>query len=243
MSVTSISLPQTISATTSTAASSSAATSSSENVIECIIRPKNFLFLIPTITGIAMGIIFLPNFGLGLAAGAGMLVVTVVAMSILTAVGLIEKVKERRSEYGKMLAKESLVVALFGPIQEEAIFRGGFQPLITHVIQLIVPAASAVLFGPFSIATTVSIVATGVFFGALHYLNPHKAAFQQAVTASIGGIAFGALAAQYGIAAAVAAHIANNTIVAAFLGFAPSSSTPGVEPHSHRKFRYTPLPT
>ncbi len=147
-------------------------------MIECIIQPRNFLFLIPTITGIAMGIIFLPNFGLGLAAGAGMLVVTVVAMSIMTAAGLIEKVKERRSEYSKMLAKESLLVALFGPIQEEAIFRGAYQPLISAAIQVIVPAASAVLFGPFSIATTVSIVATGVFFGALHYLNPHKGAFQ-----------------------------------------------------------------
>ncbi len=237
MSVTSISLPQTTSATTSTA------TSSSDDVIECIIRPRNFLFLIPTITGIAIGIIFLPNFALGLAAGAGMLVVTVVAMSIMTATGLIEKVKERRSEYSKMLAKESLAVALFGPIQEEAIFRGAYQPLFSAAVQVIVPAASAVLFGPFSIATTVSIVATGVFFGALHYLNPHKGAFQQAVTASIGGIAFGALAAQYGIGAAVAAHIANNTIVATFLGFSASSSTPGIEPHSHRKFRYTPLPT
>lgn len=233
MSVTSVSLPQ----TTSTAASSS------EHKIVCVFEPRNFLFLIPTITGIAMGIIFVPNFGLGLAAGAGMLVATGLTMIVLSAAGLIERTKERRSEYSKFLAKNSLAVALFGPIQEEAIFRGGFQPLITHAIQMIVPAASAVLFGPFSIATTVSIVATGVFFGALHYLNPHKGAFQQAVSASIGGIAFGALSAQFGIGAAVAAHIANNTIATTLLGFITSSSTPGIEPHSHRKFRYTPLPT
>ncbi len=34
------------------------------DTIECIIQPRNFLFLIPTITGIALGILFLPNFGL-----------------------------------------------------------------------------------------------------------------------------------------------------------------------------------
>lgn len=220
-----------------------AAASALEKSVEINIDPKNFLFLIPTITGIALGIIFLPNFTLGLAAGFGMVVVTVISLKLLTVAGLIEDIKEEKSEYAKMLGKESLEATLFGPIAEESLFRGGMQPLLTKAIEWIIPSTAAALIGPsFSIAATTSILVTGVFFGALHYLNPHKAALHQAVVASIGGVAFGALAAQFGFGAAVAAHIANNTLAISFSGFQPPSEGSDFEPRPQIKSKYTSLP-
>ncbi len=73
-------------------------------------------------------------------------------------------------------------------------------------------AACAFLATGLSIATTVAIVATAAFFGLIHAFNDHKNSRIQAVMASIGGIVLGVTAAQYGLAAAIAAHIVNNTL-------------------------------
>ena len=72
------------------------------------------------------------------------------------------RTKERLSknlEESSFFTSPSLV-----PLLEEGIFRGIVQPLLTRAIQIIVPAAAAVAFGPFSIAATVSIVASGIIF-------------------------------------------------------------------------------
>src|SRR5271170_6408453 len=70
------------------------------------IQVENFIFLIPTISAIALGIIFIPNFALGFAAGAGILVVTTAATELLTVAGLIEDIDEKRSEYAKHLEND-----------------------------------------------------------------------------------------------------------------------------------------
>ncbi len=120
---------------------------------------------------------------------------------------MINYTAEKNSEYDRHVRKSLLAVSLFGPIAEEGIFRGLIQPLVTKSIQILVPAATAALFGTgLSVATVVSIVATSVFFGAAHYFNPHKNAHIQAVSAALGGLTLGLLSAQFGIGASIAAH-------------------------------------
>jgi hypothetical protein len=115
------------------------------------------------------------------------------------------------------------------------------QPSLVGATLHLVPATSAALFGPlFSVATTASIVASGIIFGAIHYLNSHKAALQQAVAATIKGVALGILAVQFGFFAAVAAHLANNTICAIMIMSEPSDKTPPT--HSRNAFRESGIP-
>src|SRR6185503_6739912 len=114
---------------------------------ERIIQPHNFLFLIPTITGIALGLLFLPNFGLGLAIGAAELIFNIASMSLLSKAGILKHTDEKNSEYAKSIRKSLFEVSLFGPIAEEGIFRGLIQPLLTKSIQILAPAAATVVFG------------------------------------------------------------------------------------------------
>jgi membrane protease YdiL (CAAX protease family) len=208
---------------------------------ERALQPRNFFFLIPTITGIAMGILLFPNFGLGLAAGAVGLVVSIIAMGILKKLKIIKLSDEKNSEYHKDIRKSLLAVVLFGPIAEEGIFRGFMQPLLTRGIQILVPAATAVLFGTgLSIATAVSIAATAVIFGAAHYFNPHKDSHVQAVSCTISGVVMGILAAQFGIGAAIAAHVANNSIIGLFAAFSSSRENDNARPQ--KKFDFSDLP-
>lgn len=185
----------------------------------------------------------MPNFALGFAAGMGIYAVHVITTQLLRAVDLIENVKERRSKYEKILAEQTFETAFIYPIVEEALFRGGLQTLLTYATQSFVPATAAVLLGPhFTIAATVSVVATGIFFGAIHYFNKHKHAGAQVIHASLGGIVLGTLNVQFGIGAAFAAHIANNTLDMIVSGFKiqPPTSDTSLRPLNKRTS--TPLP-
>jgi membrane protease YdiL (CAAX protease family) len=196
--------------------------SGASDMTETAINPRNFFFLIPTITGVALGILFLPNFSLGLAIGAIELVVQITAFGILTSKGILKKEDDKNSEYHKQIRKSLLAVCLFGPIVEEGVFRGFVQPLLTVGIQILVPAATAALFGTgLSVATAVSVVATAVIFGAVHYFNPHKNSHIQAVSCTVGGIVLGLLAVQFGIGASIAAHVANNALLGFITAFVP----------------------
>lgn len=76
-----------------------------------------------------------------------------------------------------------------------------------------------------SIATTVAIIASAAFFGLIHAFNDHKNSHLQAVVATIGGVILGVTAAQYGLAAAIAAHIVNNTLAIIVAKLHDASST------------------
>lgn len=196
---------------------------------EFSISPNSkLLFLIPTITGIALGILFIPNFGLGLAIGALEVPIKLISLLVMNATGIISSDKNE-SEYSKQLIGSLFYVSVIGPIAEEGIFRGIVQPLLTRAIQIIVPAAAAIAFGPFSIATTVSIVASGIIFGAVHYFNNHDGAHVQAMFASVTGIVYGILAAQFGIGASIAAHIINNTVVSTLIALPNKNSDRSIE--------------
>ncbi len=189
---------------------------------------SRLLFLIPAITGIAVGILFIPNFTLGLAVGAFEVPIKLISLVVLSATGIISSDKSE-SKYSKQLESSLFYVSVIGPIAEEGIFRGVVQPLLTRAIQIIVPAAAAIAFGPFSIATTISIVASGIFFGAVHYFNNHDGAHIQAVFASVTGVVYGTLAAQFGIGASIAAHIINNTVVSTLTTLPNKNSDRSIE--------------
>lgn len=232
---------QSISSPTS---SSEATSTSSEQITEFVIYPHHFLFLIPTITGIALGILFVPNFGLGLAVGAAELAVSLVSMSVLSNMGIVKSSREEKSEYSKNLVKSLLAVSLFAPIAEEGLFRGLVQPLLAKSIQILVPAAAAAFFGPFTVATAVSVLATSVFFGAVHYFNPHKDSHIQALSATVGGLVYGILAAQFGIGASMAAHIANNSIISCIIAIPLSfSGNERIQVRPQQRFETSPLPS
>jgi membrane protease YdiL (CAAX protease family) len=93
---------------------------------------------------------------------------------------------------------------IIAPLVEELLFRGSI-PLLSHAIVYLIPNASAILFGPFNVSVVISIVATSILFGFGHDNWP--------TFKIIGGLVFGILAVNFGLAAAVGAHMMNNTIV------------------------------
>ena len=186
--------------------------------IEITIDSRSSLFFVPAITAVALGALFIPNFSLGLAAGAAKFVCSIIGCAALNHSGILPSVEETTSTYHQAIRSMLLDTSIFGPIEEEGVFRGIIQPLIAHSIQILVPAAAMAAFGPsLSVAVVVSIVATSVFFGAMHFFNPHKNALNQAIQATVSGLFLGFMSAQFGIGAAIAAHIANNTIIGSAL--------------------------
>ncbi len=180
---------------------------------ENLSKPEKWLYLVPTIGALALGAFFIPNFAIGMAAGAGIFGAASVIAPALEALGIVKK-EETPSEYAKFDQEWPILTTLGFPVFEEALFRGGVMPVIARCVVLIIPATAAAFLGtPLSIAMTVSIVATAAIFGLLHLFNPHPNAHLQAVAATISAIVLGLLAAQFGIGAAIAAHILNNTLV------------------------------
>lgn len=186
---------------------------------------KDWSYLVPTIGALALGVIFAPNVPIGMAIGVAGTAVSL--LIVLTAYAAGKYAENEDSEYSKFIRDNLLVATLAAPILEEGFFRGLLQPLTTRAILWIAPAAGLAFAGTaFSVATTVSIVATATFFGALHASNNHKNAHTQAVCATLGGIILGATAAQFGLSAAIAAHIINNTIAVSLPK--PTNRAPGV---------------
>lgn len=189
-----------------------------------VFEPRNFLFLVPTISAIAFGLIFFPHFGLGLAAGAADLVFTTAYTIVLDKTGILPQKEDKNSKYEKMSRNNLLVGSVFAPIAEEGLFRGLLQPLCARAIQILLPATAAALFGPhLTVAVVASIVATSIVFGAVHYMNPHKNAHIQAITAGIGSLPLGFLSAQFGIGASIAAHLSFNTLVSCVQALKPAN--------------------
>jgi membrane protease YdiL (CAAX protease family) len=172
---------------------------------------KKWVFLIPTITTIACGILFLPNFGTGAALGFGMLGIAAITSGVAFVFKLF-KIDEN-NKYNEWISNHLFFGAVGAPILEEILFRGCLQPLTTKAILWLVPAASATIMSlNLSVAVVVSVVAIGAIFGFVHYFNDHKNSHIQAVVTGIAGIALGLTAAYLGLPAAIGAHMLNNTI-------------------------------
>lgn len=172
---------------------------------------EKWYYLVPVIAAVALSSLYVPNVALGLAVGTALSVTVNVAMQALTALNVLES--DNNSSYLEMVQLSPLLYSLVLPVGEELVFRGVLQPLMSRAIVWIAPAAAATFLGtPLSIATGVSIVATAAIFGLIHLFNEHENAPAQAVFSTLSGIALGVVAAQFGLGASIAAHIANNTL-------------------------------
>ncbi len=203
-------------------------TANLESIQNNVSDKKDWSFLIPTISVLALGVIFASNVPLGMAIGVGTPVVTIFPVLIAKALGM--HTDDTNSEYLKDIMKMPLLATLAAPILEEGFFRGIMQPLLARAILWIAPAAGIAFAGTaFSVATSVSIVATAAIFGLIHAFNDHKNAHIHAVSATLGGVLFGITAAQFGLAASIAAHTVNNTIAVTLLkACLPANRDPGV---------------
>jgi membrane protease YdiL (CAAX protease family) len=180
---------------------------------ENLSNPGNWVYLVPTIGALALCVFLAPMTApIGMAVGVGTVVVSSLFVIVLKMTNLMEE--DKNSEYSKYLEDYPFIGTLVAPVLEEGFFRGLVQPLATHAILFIVPAAAAAFLGTgLSIAVIVSIVATATIFGLVHCCNNHKNSHIQAIAATFGGIALGLVAAQFGLPVAIAAHIVHNTIL------------------------------
>ncbi len=169
--------------------------------------------LIPVISVIAIGIICSPVFKIGAITGAVTLSITVLSLGLLVSLGLLKKT-DGGAYLEKIRKMPACATAVFIPILEEAIFRGGLQRGLTELgKQVLTHKVWQLPLGVYlSTASLVAIVATSVLFGAVHALNDHEGASQQAFITGFHGFVMGVLAANYGILASIGAHIINNTL-------------------------------
>lgn len=182
-----------------------------------VFQPKKWQWLIPVITATALGAIFVPKFGLGLVLGSVQWITTFSIITLLSKLGAIKfsmGPSKEPSAYELQIKENLLTTAIFIPLIEESIFRGGIQPLFSQIIKRLSPSSASTPFlkKSISIPTAAGIAITAGLFGAIHLPNPHNEARIQAIIATFIGISHGTYSAKWGISAAIAAHIANNTI-------------------------------
>ncbi|MBS0621135.1 MAG: CPBP family intramembrane metalloprotease [Verrucomicrobia bacterium] len=161
-------------------------------------KMERWEFLIPTISVIALGSIFIPHFALGIAFGTALLFAEVTVILLLRCCFPLPAPERKNevSEYKQNIHRNPIQATLLGPFVEEVIFRSWILPALRAI------TGSA----PFA------AIGSGILFGAAHLVNPHDGARFQAVASTVWGIAVGFFAISYGLPAAIAAHIANNTI-------------------------------
>jgi len=194
-------------------ASTALTTPTIEDVKNNLQNPHNWLYLIPTIGAVVIGTLFAPNFLLGMAAGVAIGFTAIIITKALATLGIF-KTEGKNSEYMKQLFAFPLLGTLIAPVAEELVFRGGIQPLLTRTLIWLVPTTTAIFAGTgLSIAAAVSIVATAAIFGFAHIFNQHQNSHIQAIITAVEGVAFGILAAQFGLGASIAAHLTINTIL------------------------------
>jgi membrane protease YdiL (CAAX protease family) len=182
-----------------------------ETIKKNLCNPERWLYLIPTVGAIAVGIFFAPNFALGLAAGGAMFMGASIVLLTLNALGVIKE--DPNNEYEQILDRFPLLGTLAAPLGEELVFRGALQPLLTRAVVFLAPTAAAAFLGTgLSIAAAVSIAVTATLFGLIHISNLHANSHIQAVIAAVQGVALGIIAVQFGLAASIAAHMAVNTL-------------------------------
>jgi membrane protease YdiL (CAAX protease family) len=184
-----------------------------EDVKKNLCNPLKWLYLVPTIGTMAIGILFAPNFAIGLAAGGAISLIGILSAVTLASLDIM-KTSDEDSEYAKQIRAFPLFATIVAPVGEELVFRGAMQPLLTKAIVSLAPAAAVAFLGTsLSIATSVAIAASAALFGFVHIFNEHEHSYIQAIVTAIQGVALGILAAQFGLAASIAAHMTTNTIL------------------------------
>jgi hypothetical protein len=175
--------------------------------------------LVPVIVTLSLGSLFVPNFALGTASGAALTAAAFVTQKTLRALHIL---KSKDDSASPLLQVSPLLRSLVLPVASELFLRGAAQPWIARGIVRIAPAAAATFLGtPLSIATGVSIVAIAVIAGLNHLFAIHKRVCLSAVACSFlettSEIAFGVLAAQFGVSASLAAKIVYRSMLQAMM--------------------------
>lgn len=158
---------------------------------------------------IGIGILYIPNFTLGLATGA---VLYFCMLMIILGCKTFFPVNSS-STYEKMIMSQKFHTSIIAPVLEEMLFRGILQPLLINLSILFAPTTSTAItiFG-FSLSAPVifAIGITSIIFGAAHMKNKHEMVNLQVLFASLFGNVLGFLAFEFGLGASVGAHIMNN---------------------------------
>lgn len=109
---------------------------------------------------------------------------------------------------------DPLYVSLIAPIWEELIFRGCIQSTLLLLIPLLIPSTATLFIAPgLSAAALMSVIITSVAFGLAHIGNNHSGSYVQGAVTTLSGLNLGLLTIYFGLPAAIASHIANNTLV------------------------------
>lgn len=166
--------------------------------------------LIAIVMSIAAGTLLLPTFRIGAAVGALSGTSAVAIFKLMTYLKIIPP-SLKKNPYALDLLRMSFLRSCVACPAIEEIIRGTIQTVIAFSAYRICVLFTTTIHASFYSAC-ISIVVAGVLFGATHALNSHEHNRLQAIFACIMGNVNGYLQYRFGIIAAIAAHIVNNTI-------------------------------
>jgi len=142
------------------------------------------------------GIAISSAFRRGILAGA----ISVVVENLISkcALAIFPLKSDPDSKYLKLLMATPLInFAIWVPLGEECIFRGGLQWYFTNEYH----------------SPIAGIALSAILFGAVHLTNDHQLRHMQAISAGIFGITAGILKQRFGMLAPIAMHMANNFLI------------------------------
>ncbi|WP_058534514.1 CPBP family intramembrane glutamic endopeptidase [Legionella saoudiensis] len=183
---------------------------------------------------LALGLIYLPGFTAGLSIGFACALAN---MSLTLIMQQINPLTLQDSSYYRTVANKPLYVTLIAPVLEEVFFRGLLLPAMLAAITAFFPITTTMMFWGtgITLAAAISIGVTAGMFGLLHLRNDHEGAYRQALVATLIGIALGVTAIEFGLWAAIGAHIVNNSISYASLLFSLEFCQPDNLPEQSEK--------
>jgi len=186
--------------------------------------PETWLDILFTAAFMGLGILFAPNFAIGLV--IGVLDCTINYLITRAVETFFPLALEENNQYFFDVMNNIINTTLVAPIFEELLFRGALQLLLIAAISWLSPvAATALLFGTgLTVAEMLSIFVTSIIFGAMHIQNRHAGYYRQAAYCFNTGIVYGVVAMKYGLVASIAAHIINNTLLITYIVFLSRSA-------------------
>lgn len=186
--------------------------------LDHVMKTKRLNDLIPVIVTVAYSILLVPvPFVIGSAVGFGMGVLGYGINHLYTWLQPAQpnRLTQRNDliTYTEMYETRFRDVCIKGPIIEEIQFRLGLQGVLRYLAKRVFPTASIHLFSlkPIPLAPVVAVVLASGLFGLSHLISPRSDRKVQVYFATISGLVLGILMMNFGLAAAIGAHIANNT--------------------------------
>lgn len=197
---------------------------------------EDWLYLVPVLAVSGFGLAIAPSFALGLVVGmVHMLFWLLCLLAYLCFYGN-KSIDSPTKDFKDMIDKNNIIVTLVIPVFEEFLFRGLLLSLSISILTGLFPAVAALplLATGLNLAEGCSILGTAFLFGIGHASNS-KGGYAPVIILTLFGIIMAVLAVKFGLAVAIAAHIANNTTALSILkigtkclGPAPESTPPSI---------------